>query len=162
MGFLLSITCQCFAVIRLSYGTFSLGFFNILTIVVGSILPASTILRSQRSEERRMPSVAGREFEAAKEGCFGLALRDYGWQAMSFHYVYILRSMPHPEQTYVGLTDDLKARLAKHNEGGSPHTSKFRPWEIETAVAFTSREKAAAFEAYLKTGSGHEFRRRHF
>ena len=81
---------------------------------------------------------------------------------MSFHYVYILRSEAHPEQTYVGLTDDLKARLAKHNEGGSPHTAKYRPWTVETAVSFTSREKAAAFEAYLKSGSGHEFRRRHF
>jgi predicted GIY-YIG superfamily endonuclease len=56
----------------------------------------------------------------------------------------------------------LKERLAKHNQGGSPHTAKFRPWAVETAVAFVSREKAAAFEAYLKTGSGHEFRRRHF
>ena len=118
-----------------------------------------------------MPSVAGREVEAAKEGRCVPALRDFrlrcsggqdGWQAVPFHYVYILRSASHPEQTYVGLTDDLKARLAKHNEGGSSHTSKFRPWEIETAVAFTSREKAAAFEAYLKSGSGHEFRRRHF
>jgi hypothetical protein len=33
---------------------------------------------------------------------------------------------------------------------------------VETAIAFTSREKATAFEAYLKTGSGHEFRHRHF
>ena len=60
------------------------------------------------------------------------------------------------------MTEDLKARLAVHNAGGSPHTSKFKPWTIETAIAFTSREKAAAFEAYLKTGSGHEFRYRHF
>jgi len=81
---------------------------------------------------------------------------------MAFHYVYILRSLEHPGQTYVGLTDDLKERLACHNAGGSPHTSKYRPWKVETAVAFTSREKAAAFESYLKTGSGHEFRRRHF
>jgi len=117
-----------------------------------------------------MPSVAGREFEAAKEGwqtaLRGFRLRYYGgqagWQAMPFHYVYILRSVSHPEQTYVGLTDDLKARLAKHNEGGSPHTSKYRPWVIETAISLSSREKAAAFEAYLKTGSGHEFRSRHF
>ena len=109
-----------------------------------------------------MPSVAGRMGEAAKEGFSFKALRDYGWQAISFHYVYILRSQAHPGQTYVGLTDDLKARLAVHNAGGSPHTSRFRPWAVETAIAFISREKAAAFEAYLKTGSGHEFRHRHF
>ena len=81
---------------------------------------------------------------------------------MPFHYVYILRSASHPDQTYVGLTDNIKERLAKHNAGSSPHTAKYRPWAVETAVAFSSREKAAAFEAYLKTGSGHEFRRRHF
>jgi predicted GIY-YIG superfamily endonuclease len=80
----------------------------------------------------------------------------------NFHYVYILRSESYPKQTYVGMTVDLKARLAVHNAGGSPHTSKFRPWMVETAIAFTSREKATAFEAYLKTGSGHEFRHRHF
>ncbi len=81
---------------------------------------------------------------------------------MPFHYVYILRSASHPDQTYVGLADNMKERLAKHNAGGSPHTAKYRPWAVETAVALSSRGKAAAFEAYLKTGSGHEFRRRHF
>ena len=79
-----------------------------------------------------------------------------------FHYVYRLRSCAHPDQIYTGLTDDLHARLQKHNEGGCPHTAKFRPWKIESCHAFDSREKAAAFEAYLKTGSGREFARRHF
>lgn len=109
-----------------------------------------------------MPSVVGRMVEATKEGLFFLSLRDYGWQAISFHYVYILRSESYPQQSYVGMTEDLKARLAVHNAGGSPHTSKFKPWTVETAIAFTSREKATALEAYLKTGSGHEFRYRHF
>ncbi len=35
--------------------------------------------------------------------------------------VYILRSMRDPAQRYIGLTNDLAARLAKHNSGGSPH-----------------------------------------
>jgi len=34
---------------------------------------------------------------------------------MDFHYVYILQSKPDPDRYYVGLTDDLKARLCKHN-----------------------------------------------
>jgi len=38
-------------------------------------------------------------------------LRDYGWQAVPFLYVYILRSLAYPDQTYVGLTDNLKERL---------------------------------------------------
>ena len=80
----------------------------------------------------------------------------------TFHYVYRLRSLAQPEQVYTGLTDDLEARLRKHNEGGVPHTAKFRPWQMDMALAFRDRTKAAAFEKYLKSGSGREFARRHF
>jgi predicted GIY-YIG superfamily endonuclease len=73
------------------------------------------------------------------------------------HCVYLLRSVNHLDQTYIGLTDDLKNRLKKHNEGGSPHTSKYRPWDLVTYHAFSSQNQAAAFEAYLKSGSGRAF-----
>jgi predicted GIY-YIG superfamily endonuclease len=73
------------------------------------------------------------------------------------HYVYILQSESHPDQTYIGLTDNLKARLKKHNEDGSPHTSKYRPWQIKSYHAFNSREKAAESKKYLKSGSGRAF-----
>jgi len=76
---------------------------------------------------------------------------------MSFSYVYILQSESGPERFYVGLTDDLKARLAKHNAGEVSHTVKFRPWKLKTAVAFTDRERASSFERYLKTASGRAF-----
>ncbi len=76
-------------------------------------------------------------------------------------YVYLLQSNTHPSERYIGLTSDLKVRLAKHNEGGVPHTSKFRPWRLQTYVAFTSREDAARFEIYLKSGSGRGFANRH-
>ncbi len=79
-----------------------------------------------------------------------------------FHYVYILKSEKAPDRHYVGLTDDLKERVKKHNSGAVARTSKFVPWKIETAIAFTNKSKAAAFERYLKTGSGREFSRRHF
>lgn len=42
-------------------------------------------------------------------------------------YVYILESMD-SEHFYVGMTDDLRARLAKHNAGEVPHMSKFKPF----------------------------------
>ncbi len=78
------------------------------------------------------------------------------------HYVYIIVSQLHPDQRYVGRTSDLKARLTKHNEGGSPHTAKFRPWFLETYVAFSDPDKAIRFERYLKSGSGRAFAQRHF
>ena len=77
-------------------------------------------------------------------------------------YAYVLRSLSDPTQRYVGSTQDLRARLAKHNKGDVPHTSKYRPWKVETYVAFETMEKAAAFERYLKSGSGHAFATRHF
>jgi predicted GIY-YIG superfamily endonuclease len=79
-----------------------------------------------------------------------------------FFYVYELVSQRDDTIRYRGITRDLKARIRKHNAGGCAHTSKYRPWYIEVAVAFRSENKARAFENYLKTGSGREFSRRHF
>jgi putative endonuclease len=39
-------------------------------------------------------------------------------------YVYLLQSESVIGQRYVGATSDLKQRLADHNAGKSPHTSK--------------------------------------
>jgi len=77
------------------------------------------------------------------------------------YYVYILESIKEPGNYYTGLTDDLKKRLKKHNEGGCKHTAKLKPWRIKNYIAFDSKEKAAAFERYLKTGSGREFAHGH-
>jgi len=75
----------------------------------------------------------------------------------SFTYVYLLRSEIRPSRVYVGQTRDLRQRLADHNAGKVKHTSKFRPWRIETYVAFSDLEKALAFERYLKSASGIAF-----
>ena len=74
-----------------------------------------------------------------------------------FHYVYVLQSLSQPKQLYTGSTANLKQRLAEHNAGRVAHTSKFTPWEIRTAAAFKSNERAVAFERYLKSGSGRAF-----
>ena len=74
-----------------------------------------------------------------------------------FSYVYILESLASTGGFYVGLTCDLPARLAKHNAGEVPHTSKRMPWRIKSAVAFRDRARAAAFERYLKSPSGRAF-----
>ena len=79
-----------------------------------------------------------------------------------YTYVYILQSKQDPKRHYTGMTDDLAARIKKHNEGGVPHTAKHRPWEIRTATAFKDRQRAAEFEKYLKSHSGRVFASRHF
>jgi len=74
-------------------------------------------------------------------------------------YVYILQSIAVHDHFYTGVTDDLPARLSKHNSGEVAHTSKHRPWRIKTYVAFTDENRALAFEKYLKSGSGRAFAR---
>lgn len=75
-------------------------------------------------------------------------------------YVYLIESESHIGQRYVGVTNDLRRRLAEHNAGESPHTSKYMPWRLVTYIAFTDQTKAIAFEPYLKSGSGHAFARK--
>ena len=72
-------------------------------------------------------------------------------------YVYILQSQLDNGRSYTGITDDLEARLSKHNSGEVTHTSKFRPWRIKSYIAFTVEGRALAFEKYLKSGSGRAF-----
>ena len=71
-------------------------------------------------------------------------------------FVYILESLE-GEHFYAGLTDDVPARLEKHNAGEVPHTSKYRPWRLKTYVAFSDEKQAVTFEKYLKSGSGRAF-----
>lgn len=72
-------------------------------------------------------------------------------------YVCLLQSEAFAGQRYIGITSDLRKRLAEHNGGRSPHTSKYVPWRLMTYVAFSDQQKAETFERYLKSGSGHAF-----
>ncbi len=72
-------------------------------------------------------------------------------------YVYLIRSVKFPDQTYVGLTSDVQKRLSAHNAGQSSHTSKYTPWKLVAYLGFVDEEKAADFEKYLKSGSGRAF-----
>ena len=58
------------------------------------------------------------------------------------YYVYILRSLSKPTNTYVGYTTNLKNRLKSHNEGKSTYTNKYKPWEIIWYCAFFDEKKS--------------------
>lgn len=75
-------------------------------------------------------------------------------------YVYILKSLSEPHRHYVGTTHDLRERLDRHNSGAVSHTAKYGPWQIQTYLAFDDKERALAFERYLKSGSGRAFSRK--
>jgi putative endonuclease len=77
------------------------------------------------------------------------------------YFVYFLRSINNSKQTYVGYTTNIDQRLETHNSGGSVHTSKYKPWNMVTYVAFDSEEKAKSFEKYVKVGSGNAWAKKH-
>jgi predicted GIY-YIG superfamily endonuclease len=105
---------------------------------------------------RLRPLRLGKPFRS--EGCRAAARRAKVGRRHSTNmkYVYILESLE-SEHFYVGVADDVSARLIKHNAGEVPHTSKYRPWRVKTYVAFTDAKRALAFEKYLKSGSGRAF-----
>jgi len=75
--------------------------------------------------------------------------------------VYLLESVRHPNQRYVGLASDPDERLKEHNARKSPHTSKYVPWRLVAVVRFAKQDRATALERYLKSGSGRAFAKRH-
>jgi predicted GIY-YIG superfamily endonuclease len=77
------------------------------------------------------------------------------------YHVYILRSISHPDQIYTGFSAvDIATRLERHNAGTTPSTRRYRPWEIAWYGVFPDRDRATAFERYLKSGSGRAFLRK--
>lgn len=75
--------------------------------------------------------------------------------------VYILRSDSDPARHYVGITNDVHARLDWHNHGSCGHTTNHRPWSLVVSMEFCSEKEAVRFEKYLKSGSGRAFAKRH-
>jgi len=77
-------------------------------------------------------------------------------------FVYVLKSERQPDRYYTGLTSDIQARLAAHNQGLSAHTESGRPWRLDLVLEFGDEVRAVRFEKYLKSGSGCAFAKRHF
>ena len=73
------------------------------------------------------------------------------------HYVYLIRSINNPSQTYIGCTENFDKRLDHHNSGGSHHTKQYKPWKLILLLTFDDKQKAIDFEQYLKSGSGRAF-----
>jgi len=74
-----------------------------------------------------------------------------------FTYLYILQSEADLERFYIGRTQDLRARVSRHNSGQVRHTSKWKPWRLKTYFALSDASRALALERYLKSASGRAF-----
>jgi len=77
-------------------------------------------------------------------------------------FVYVLKNADRNPHFYVGVTSDVKARLADHNAGRCPHTASRRTWQLHVVIEFSDQAAAIRFERYLKSGSGRAFAKRHF
>lgn len=73
------------------------------------------------------------------------------------YYTYILHSLTN-DIFYIGYSHDLKQRIEQHNLNKVATTSGKGPWELQCYISFKSKEKALAFEKYLKSSSGFAFR----
>jgi putative endonuclease len=76
-------------------------------------------------------------------------------------FVYIIRSVNHPDRRYVGISADVPARLSAHNAGQNRSTAPWQPWFIDVTIEFRTERMAARFERYLKSGASHAFANRH-
>lgn len=69
-------------------------------------------------------------------------------------YTYILQSEK-DDKYYIGSTNDLVARLARHARGGSVATKHRRPLKLVYSKEFKSLNQAIEFERYLKSLKSH-------
>ena len=76
--------------------------------------------------------------------------------------VYIIRSDMDPSRHYVGITNDLSARLGWHNHGPCGHTRSHRPWSVVMSLEFPTEKQAVQFEKVLEVGIGPSFRNQTF
>ncbi len=71
-------------------------------------------------------------------------------------YTYVLKSEK-DGKLYIGFTEDLESRIAKHSLGQVEATKNRRPLELVYYEACLNKHKALKREAYFKTGFGRRF-----
>jgi len=68
-----------------------------------------------------------------------------------FYYAYMIKSItPGTKKTYVGYTNDLIARLEKHNSNKGAKSTKGYKWLLIYSKKFKSKNEAMSFEYKLK------------
>ncbi|WP_066223351.1 GIY-YIG nuclease family protein [Formosa haliotis] len=71
-------------------------------------------------------------------------------------YIYAISSI-HRNYIYVGMTENLEARVERHNSGREKTTKPYRPFElIFTESLDVERMEARKREKYWKSGIGKE------
>ncbi len=66
------------------------------------------------------------------------------------YWVYILESEIY-KKYYIGQTEDLEARLERHNKGRNISTRAYVPWKLKWWKEFGTRSEAVKMETRLKS-----------
>lgn len=73
------------------------------------------------------------------------------------YYVYLLENQD-DKSWYIGYTDDLRARLARHNNGTGARTTRIKKhWKLIYYEAYILKSDALGREKFLKSGSGRTY-----
>ncbi len=75
--------------------------------------------------------------------------------------MYCIYSLKCKDGYYVGCTDNLDDRLARHYKGHVPAIPGRLPVELDFYFVINDKYKAFEFEKYLKSGSGRAFIKKH-
>ena len=68
-----------------------------------------------------------------------------------YYFTYMLKSItPGTKKTYVGYTDNIDKRLAKHNSNKGAKSTKGYKWLLIYDKKFKSKKEAMSFEYKLK------------
>ena len=68
-----------------------------------------------------------------------------------FFYVYLIKTIKgFKNKSYVGFTNNIKNRLAKHNENKGAKATKGYKWELVYKKKFKNKSLALAYEYKLK------------
>ena len=71
-------------------------------------------------------------------------------------FVYALNSIYH-NFIYVGMTEELDARIVRHNKGYVRSTKRFTPFELFYSEICEDGKQAREREKFLKSTSGKRF-----
>ena len=68
-----------------------------------------------------------------------------------YYFTYMLKSItPGTKKTYVGYTDNVNKRLAKHNSNKGAKSTKGYKWLLIYSKKFKTKNEAMSFEYKLK------------
>lgn len=75
------------------------------------------------------------------------------------YYVYLLYNCK--QKLHIGYTENLKVRLARHENGYMPETKKYLPVKLHAYFAFNHEIIAKSFQKYLLSSPGKVFLKKH-